>query len=138
MLKSNSKQAVENIKVYVLEHFEPENYDADFWENIEKNRKNAIVALDRFSVAAHYIYYCFYKEKVKYDTRRMTEQSLFFEWCSGLPSILDTCYYYNRSAIDDLAVILEETEAEKAKYTEAQAEERLTYLIYREIKKAVK
>ena len=34
---------------------------------------------------------------------------------AGLPSVLDTCYFYNRSAVDDLGAILEETESEKAK-----------------------
>lgn len=63
----------------------------------------------------------------------MTEQERFEEWAAGLPSILDTCYYYNRSAVDDLGAILEETDSEKARYTEQQAETRLTYLIYREL-----
>ena len=125
MLKSNSKKAVENIRVYVINNFEPCGYDFEG-------------SAEDFKTVAQFIYECFVDEKVKHDKRRMTEQALFFEWCSGLPSILDTCYYYNRSAVDDLAVILEETESEKSKYTEAQAEERLTYLIYREIKKAVK
>ena len=58
---------------------------------------------------------------------------MFVDWCQGLPSALDTLYYYNRSAVDDLAAILEETEEEKAKYTEAQAEEILSRLIYREL-----
>lgn len=125
MLKSNSKQAINNIKFYIVNHFDPCGYDFTGEES-------------SFMDAARFIYECFIDEKVKHDKRRMTEQALFFEWCSGLPSILDTCYYYNRSAVDDLAAILEETEDEKAKYTESQAEERLTYLIYREIKKAVK
>ena len=63
----------------------------------------------------------------------MTEQQRFEEWAAGLPSILDTCYYYNRSAVDDLGAILEETDSEKARYSEQQAETRLTYLIYREL-----
>ena len=125
MLKTNSKKAIENIRVYVVERFAPCGYDFAGDEN-------------DFASVAKFIYECFVDEKVKHDKRRMTEQSLFFEWCSGLPSILDTCYYYNRSAVDDLAAILEETENEKARFTERQAEERLTYLIYREIKKAVK
>lgn len=125
MLKTNSKKAVENIRAYIVENFEPCGYDFNGNET-------------DFVSVAQFVYNCFIDEKVKFDRRRMTEQSLFFEWCSGLPSILDTCYYYNRSAVDDLAVILEETETEKARYTETQAEERLTYLIYREIKKAVK
>ena len=57
------------------------------------------------------------------------------DWCSGLPGVLDTCYYYNRSAVDDLGAILEETDEERARYTEEQAEKMLTTLIYRELKK---
>lgn len=125
MLKSNSKQAIENIRVYVINNFDPCVYD------FEGNEED-------FKTVAQFIYECFVNEKVKHDKRRMTEKELFFDWCQGLPSILDTCYYYNRSAVNDLAVILEETETEKARYTEAQAEEMLTHLIYREIKKAVK
>lgn len=49
--------------------------------------------------------------------------------------ILDTCYYYNRSAVDDLGAILEETEEEKARFTEQEAEQLLTDLIYRELTK---
>ena len=125
MLKSNSKKAIENIRLYVVEHFDPCGYDFVGDET-------------DFATAAQFIHECFVDEKVKHDKRRMSEQSLFFEWCSGLPSIIDTCYYYNRSAVDDLATILEESESEKERFTESQAEERLTYLIYREIKKVVK
>lgn len=125
MLKTNSKQAITNIKFYIVDHFEPCGYDFMGEESCFKD-------------VAQYIYKCFIDEKVKHDKRRMSELDLFFDWCQGLPSILDTCYYYNRSAVDDLAVILEETEAEKSKYTETQAEQLLTHLIYRELKKAVK
>ena len=67
--------------------------------------------------------------------KNLSEQTSFTDWCSGLPSILDTCYYYNRSAVDDLGEILEETEQERSKYTEEQAEKQLTILIYDTIKK---
>lgn len=136
MLRTNSKAARENIKKYILDNFTPENYEPNFWENVEKNRKNVAIPLDRFSVAAHFIYQCFYNEKVKHDKRNTSRVDLFLEWCSGLPSVLDTCYYYNRSAVGDLGNILEQTEEERSRFTEAEAEERLTYLIYREIAKA--
>lgn len=90
-----------------------------------------------FSVYAHAIYQCFYHEVVKYDKSRKSINELFIYWCQGLPTIIDTCYYYNRSAVTDLAMILEESESEKSKFTERQAEEKLTHLIFREIKKAV-
>ena len=107
-------------------HFDPCGYD-DF-----------IGKEDDFNSVAAFIYECFIDEKVKHDKRRMSEQEYFYEWCQGLPSVLDTCYYYNRSAVADLAAILEESDNEKSRYTEEQAEKQLTWLIYREIKKAVK
>lgn len=71
-----------------------------------------------------------------YSNSHMGEARDFVDWCQGLPSVLDTCYYYNRSAVDDLAAILEETDSEKNRYTEQQAEARLTAMIYRELKGA--
>ena len=53
----------------------------------------------------------------------------------GLPSVLDTLYFYNRSAVDDLGEVLEQSEREKVKYTEREAELMLTHLIYRELKR---
>lgn len=137
MLKTNSKKAIENIKKYVCDHVDFTGYDQyAYIEKLEEDAKHGR-QIDMFSVYAHAIYSCFYDEKVKYDTRRKSVQDLFIEWCSGLPSVLDTCYYYNRSAVDDLAMILEENESEKSKFTEMQAEEKLTYLIYREVLKAI-
>lgn len=66
---------------------------------------------------------------------RNNELAAFADWCAGLPGVLDTYYYYNRSAVDDLGAILEETEEEKARYTEEQAEKTITILIYKELKK---
>lgn len=65
-----------------------------------------------------------------------TWQKAFEDWAAGLPGLLDTCYYYNRSAVDDLAAILQETDSEKAKYSESQAESVLSRLIFRELRKA--
>lgn len=137
MLKTYSKEAIKNIKKYVCDHVDFTGYDQyAYIEKFEEDAKHGR-QIDLFSVYAHAIYDCFYDEKVKLDKRNMSIQNYFFEWCQGLPSVLDTCYYYNRSAVDDLAAILEQNENEKRKFTECQAEERLTYLIFREIRKAV-
>ena len=142
MLKTNSKKAIENIKKYIIENsdfsnFEEYNYIAKMDEENRTGKRN----IDMFSVYAHAIYDEFYIEKVLHDKRyeknMITTGELFIEWCAGLPSILDTCYYYNRSAIEDLGNILEETESERNKYTEKEAEEMLSKLIYRELRKAV-
>lgn len=121
MLRTNSKQARENIRQYIIENFTPENYtdeEITGFENIAK------FILDVF------------KSEYYNVTGRYTQAEAFKNWCSGLPSVLDTCYYYNRSAVEDVKNILEETEAEANKYTEQQAEELLTSLIYRELMRA--
>ena len=121
MLKTNSKKAKENIKQYIIDHFTPEGYtDAapEEWPEI------AIFIIDIFRSEK-------YSRPEDHRYYNNNELAAFMDWAAGLPSLLDTCYYYNRSAVDDLAVILEETETEKARFTETDAEKRLTYLIYR-------
>lgn len=126
MLKSNSKKAKENIKQYIIDNFTPENYTDTPPED--------------FDGIAKFILETFREEKYisPEDFRYYlnNEFEAFADWCAGLPSLLDTCYYYNRSAVDDLAAILEESEEEKQRFTEREAETRLTTLIYREIKNA--
>ena len=126
MLRSNNKKARENIRAYILDNFDPESYGRDKSE------------FETFEAAAAFILETFRSEKhweLKLMLRREPEQVIFTGWCQGLPSVIDTCYYYNRSAVDDLGVILEETEAERNRYSEADAEKLLTNLIYRELLK---
>lgn len=122
MLKTNSKKAVENIRSYIMDNFTPENYTNNPPQD--------------FPGIATFILSTFRSEKpAEGGYSRMSEKERFTDWAQGLPSILDTCYYYNRSAVDDLGKILEETESEKARYNETQAESLLTSLIYRELMK---
>lgn len=125
MLKTNSKKARENIQQYIIDNFTPESYTD---ENITGFKSVATFILktfrsEKYNCRADYRYY------------KGNEHLAFADWCAGLPSLLDTCYYYNRSAVDDLAVILEETEDEKTRYHEDAAETLLTTLIYRELKR---
>lgn len=123
MLKANSKKALENIRAYILENAD----DTNFGGNCN---------FSDWKAAARFVYDCFRSEKDG-DNRRMGEYELFEEWASGLPSSFDFCYWYNRPALDDLGAILEETETEKARFSESQAEKMLTTLIYNQIRKAV-
>ena len=128
MLKSNSKKARENVKNYILDNFTPESYtDTPPTETRE---------------IMQFIYNCFISEKFSIESEKRyykyNEYFAFIDWCAGLPSVLDTCYYYNRYAVDDLGAILEETETEKSRYTESEAEKMITYLIYNVIKKEIK
>lgn len=125
MLKTNSKKARENIRKYILDHVDTSNYEEalDFGGN--------------FTACARWILGTFRSEKYYSDNycvlHKIPEQDSFMDWCAGLPSALDTCYYYNRSAVDDLGAILEETESEKRRFSENDAEDMLSRLIYREL-----
>lgn len=125
MIRTNSRQARENVQAYIMQHFYGCNYDI---ETPETFNQTAAIIMDVFRS----------EKPAEGGYSRMSEQERFTEWAAGLPSILDTCYYYNRSAVDDLGEILEETEQEKARFTEQDAENRLTYLIYRELVRGCK
>ena len=117
-----TKKAIGNIRAYIMDNFTPENYT----DNPPKD----------FPGAAAFILDTFRKEKMSdLRYRNCNEFAAFEDWCQGLPAVLDTCYYYNRSAVDDLGRILEETAEEKARFSEPEAERRLTWLIYRELSK---
>lgn len=129
MLKTNSKKARENIRAYIIINFDPSNYDLtqapESWPEI------AAFILETFRTEKYY--------SLEYmRAANLSEQRVFTEWAAGLPSVLDTCYFYNRSAVDDLGAILEETESEKAKHSEHDAEICLTHLIYRELLEGAK
>lgn len=128
MLRTNSKKAAENIRAYIVDGFTPEGYTDNPPQEFPKI---AAFILDIFRSEKYHL-----PEDRRYY--HGCELSAFRDWCTGLPSVFDTCYFYNRSAVDDLGAILEETEQEKARYTEQQAEQLLTDLIYRELLKGAK
>lgn len=124
-MKTTTKEARQNIRQYILDHFDPCGYDFTgpcTFQNVS-----------RFILEVH-------ASEKQYSPRipghkRFYQRTVFMDWCQGLPSVLDTCYYYNRSAVADLGDILEQSERERAQYTEAQAERLLTHLIYQELVK---
>jgi len=127
-LKTNSKRAIENVRAYILDNFNPE-----YAENPDVNAED-------FNAVAAAVYADFFrviKNDYRYIRHNMSMQDLFADWASGLPGILDTCYYYNRSALKDVQNILEQSDAEAALFSETDAESLLSALIYREIVKAV-
>ena len=124
-LKTTNKEARLAIRQYILDHFDPCGYD--------------FTGPCSFPNVARFILSVHAKEKAyspEYQSRKgYTNEQVFIDWCQGLPSILDTCYYYNRSAVADLGDILQQSERERAQYTEEQAERLLTHLIYQELVK---
>ena len=124
-LKTTNKEAWLAIRQYILDYFNPCGYD--------------FTGPCSFPNVARFILSVHAKEKAyspEYQSRKgYTNEQVFIDWCQGLPSILDTCYYYNRSAVADLGDILQQSERERAQYTEEQAERLLTHLIYQELVK---
>lgn len=126
MIRSNSKRAIDNIQKYIIAGFSCENYEV---ENIPTTFPEiARFILDRCNDEKFYATSC--------ARDRVPTIAVFEDWCQGLPSSLDTCYYYNRSAVSDLGEILEETQEETDRYDESRAAKMLTSLIYRELVKA--
>lgn len=124
MLRTNSKKAKENTKKYIIKIY---NNNADY-----SNRKIKTDTKDYNKIIQN-IKDIFNLEVGNWYSKQVGQYNAFIYWCEGLPSIIDTCYYYNRSAKEDIAKILEETEEEKNRYTEEQAEQLLTKLIYKEV-----
>lgn len=126
MLKANSKKALENLRAYIFDYsvdrFKEDNGRAP------KDRNEALTYVYDYFIDTYF--------RNHYQRTRLPESELFREWAQGLPLNDLFCYYYNREALDDLAAILEETEAEKTRFTESDAEKLLTSLIYREVRKA--
>lgn len=126
MLKTNSKKAKENIKAYIMENYNADGYEENEPEAMAKTFEEVATVILADVV------------RVEGWRKNTPKQTMFIEWAKGLPGLLDTCYYYNRSAIEDLKNILEETDEEANRYTEAQAEELLSRLIYRELANGTK
>lgn len=64
-------------------------------------------------------------------------QDAFAYWIGGLPGVLNPAYMYQESAVDTLGDILEQTTAERRKYSEQQSEQTMTYLIYNSVRRHV-
>lgn len=125
MLKSNTKKARENIKQYIINYCNIEGLDLE--QMTEQEIAETIASrfrkehLENYNYSIDKVLKYFYKDSV---------YMAFKSWMEGLPCGGLGCYYYNRSAIKDVMQILEETEEEASKFTETQAEERLTSLLY--------
>lgn len=122
MLRSTSELARQNIRGYIMEHANFESYSLEKAPETFDDFASAILSIFRR------------EKKYAFDMYpRVAEFEIFLDWAQGLPTVLDTCYYYNRSAVEDLGNILEENETEKSYFEEEDAERNLTRLIYREL-----
>lgn len=75
----------------------------------------------------------FYIEKLQFDNRykagRISKADLFMDWMHGLPSAFPVSNdIFLNSAVDFLGDLLDETETEKEKFTDEQAEKKRLYI----------
>lgn len=124
MLKTNCKKVNDFVKAFIIAHYTPENYNLPQTNNFEEIAKNIWG-----------IFKDEYASKIRYTNTSI--QNLFIEYLQGLPSIIDTDYYYKYSVNNLLGDLLEQTEKERAKYTESQSEYLFSYLIFRQITKNI-
>lgn len=126
MLRTNSKEVRAKVRQYIIDGFDPKAYGYEQYYNVDK---------ENFSCVAHAIFDCLYNEKIKCNKQKVSHYEHFKDWIQGLCNMVDSSYYYNVSAVDLLAEWLEETETEKKRFSEEQAEEKITYLLYCELQK---
>lgn len=111
MLRANSKQAKENLfKVMVREISGRDN-------DPETAQEGAYILAHDFIASETGPDGRIYLEKGE------TYQDAFYRWASGLTNSIFDKLFYTGSACELVAEVLEESEEEKAKYTEAEAEE---------------
>ena len=131
MLKTNSKKAHENITRYILDYMADEIEEANDWNKAENipERHNANDPADVCGyILDDFVRVCGHELK----RHRANVVDIFHDYGGGLPFGGLFCYRYNREAKNDLGDILEETQAERDRFTEEQAEKALSRLIFKE------
>lgn len=120
MYRTNSKFVKIAVRNYIFEHASFEGYD--------QQPANAA----SFHDVAHTIRDIF-RAEFRYN-RTPSEYAGLIDWMRGLPSALDTTpILYRGSALDVVGSWLDQTETERSKYTETQAEDLALHLIAREL-----
>lgn len=123
MLRTNSRQVKDKVKEWINNNFDASGYDREDLNNSNIDQKIAFIARTCWEELGHEV-----------KKNRTSFQNMFENWCQGLPSVLDTASYYcHVSAVDLVGDILEQTQTERAKYSECEAEKLMTYLIYKEV-----
>ena len=121
MLKTNSKKTIENTRAYVIECANLSDYGIQdqFTPDNWKAFQEAYIPIIRKEL--------FYRMPENAPVSFAT----FKHYMQGLPSSFE--YFLGENALNYLAEILEETEEEKNRFTEEEAENLITKLIYREL-----
>ena len=124
MLKTNSRIVRERIRIYILGNCE------DIKESME-------IPSNKIDDILKYVWSVFMENDGRFLRRGESFQDVFSNFASGLPfNIFD--YHYNVSAVELVGDLLDETEAERSKYSESDAERLMDYLIFRECEKSAR
>lgn len=124
-LRTNSKQARAAVRQYIL--------DAYNLEMLDNNKPET----SDIKAAAQYYYNDFISWIYPGAIRVRSYQDAFFEYSSGMPGHIGDYFGFGRSAIDTLGDMLQQSETERNKYLNQDAEKVLCDLIYAEIIKAI-
>lgn len=136
MLRTNNKKVKENIRIWILANYTPEDYANAFQTETGK------YTLENFPEVAASIMDTFHKEK-GLDIRRYGLEIAFIDWIQGLPSILGTFPLLGGwETAEILGNWLEETVEEKESYskkdeTGEKAIKTALHLVFREIQAGV-
>lgn len=132
MLRTNSKKAKENIRIWILANYTPEDYANAF------QTETGEYMPENFPAVSASIMDVFHKEKGVY-VRRYGLEIAFIDWMQGLPSILETFSLLGWEVTEILGNWLEETAEEKEAYSKKdedgqKAMKTALHLVFREIK----
>ena len=123
MLKTNAKKVREKVQAYIM---------ADVINYVNENDLKQPANFKECAVLVLDIFKC---EKIKHDKRKLLPYDYFVEWLQGGALYWLGDYYVDVSAVELVGGWLEQTEQERAKYSESDAEKLATYLIWRELTK---
>lgn len=120
MLKTNSKKVCEAVRTYVLKN-------TNGWDEDPKTFEEAAAIIKKAW------------DEYKYPSmsgERKTLQEHFHEFACGLPNnVFD--YIATGDTVKLVGDMLEQTETERSKYSDSEACRLLSFLIFREVDKAV-
>ena len=129
MLKTNSKEVKNRIKKWILDNSDGIK-EAVEYDKEKGNLPDTFNASDINNVC-WYIYKDFKRVKgYEFGRCAVTWLDLFADYAAGLPFGNMFIYYYNVSAVELVGNILDETETERSKFTESEAEFQMTRMIY--------
>lgn len=146
MLKTNNKVFLQKIDAYILDSVNDWFIDNENYLSIIENEKlkKALKEKDK-KILSLRVLKSFYIQSLHFDPHVKKSLSdyrysinlyeYFEKWCSGLPSILNCCYYYNVSAVNLLGDMLEQTTEQRNRFSECESEKALTGIIWNRLLK---